>query len=86
MTAYIRTRRTELTAREVEILVLVAQGRTNAMIARELGVHEETVKRHLREIRFVLGANDRAHAVHIGWQRGYLGGTPTSKRAREDAR
>ena len=73
MSAYIRIRRTELTAREVEVLTLVARGWTNAMIARELGVHEETVKRHLREIRVMLGAADRAAAVDRGWRRGYLG-------------
>lgn len=68
------SKRPELTARQIEVLTRVAAGMTNALIARTLGIAEETVKRHVREIRFKLGAADRAHAVHIGWQRGYLGG------------
>lgn len=77
MSRYVRIGRKELTRREVEVLELVAQGKTNAAIGRELGITEETVKRHLREIRFVLGAHDRAHAVNEGWRKGYL--PPRSK-------
>lgn len=72
MTAYVRTLRTELTARDVDVLAMVAQGMTNARIGRELGITEESVKRRVREIRLVLGAEDRAHAVNEGWRRGYL--------------
>lgn len=83
MSDYVRSRRPpELTTRQVEVLEHVAAGMTNAAIARRLGITEESVKRHLRELRMKLSARDRAHAVHLGWQRGYLGGVPTSKRAR----
>jgi DNA-binding CsgD family transcriptional regulator len=74
MTAYVRARRTRLTDRESEVLGLVAQGMTNAEIGRALHITEETVKRHMRELRFVLRARDRAHAVDRGWRLGYLGG------------
>lgn len=73
MTAYVRVPRTELTAREVQVLELVARGKTNAQIGRELHVSEETVKRRIRDLRTVLGAVDRANAVNEGWRRGYLG-------------
>jgi DNA-binding CsgD family transcriptional regulator len=74
VTAYVRTRRPELTAREVEVLSMIARGMTNAAIGRELGISEEAVKRRVRDIREVLGAVDRAHAVNEGWRQGYLGG------------
>lgn len=74
MSRYQLIGRTELTPREVQVLELVAQGKTNAMIGRTLGITEETVKRRLRDIRFVLHAHDRAHAVNEGWRLGYLGG------------
>lgn len=71
---YPSSRRPELTARQAEVLALVAQGLTNAQIAALLFLTEETVKRHLREIRAKLHARDRAHAVNEGWRLGYLGG------------
>jgi len=74
VTAYVRTLRTELTERDLDVLELVAQGRTNATIGRTLGITEESVKRRVREIRMILGARDRAHAVNEGWRLGYLGG------------
>ena len=81
MTRYLRIDRTQLTPREVQVLELVAQGRTNATIGRLLSITEETVKRHLRNIRFVLDARDRAHAVNEGWRLGYLGGRSKSSTA-----
>lgn len=82
MTRYLDHRRPELTARQVEVLALVAAGMTNVAIAHELGVTLETVKRHLRELRFVLRAKDRAHAVDRGWRLGYLGGSNVRSKGR----
>jgi DNA-binding CsgD family transcriptional regulator len=62
----------ELTRRQCEVLSLVARGMTNARIGRELGITEESVKRHVRALRLVLGAADRAAAVNEGWRHGYL--------------
>lgn len=64
----------ELTARELGVLTLVAQGRTNAQIARELFVSEATIKTHLGHLYAKLGATDRASAVALAYQRGILGG------------
>ena len=82
MTTYVRTRRTELTQRELTVLELIAQGFTNAKIGELLVITEETVKRHVREIRAVLGARDRAHAVNEGWRVGYLGGDNVRSKGR----
>lgn len=54
-----------LTVRRRQILVLVANGHTNAAIGRLLGISRPTVDRHLAEIYTVLGARDRAQAVAI---------------------
>ncbi|GAC1339214.1 MAG: response regulator transcription factor [Candidatus Dormibacteria bacterium] len=53
----------ELTAREVEVLQLMAQGRSNGQIAAQLFVSENTVKTHVSNILAKLGAADRAGAV-----------------------
>jgi DNA-binding NarL/FixJ family response regulator len=62
-----------LTVRQVQVLALVAKGMTNYEIGRTLHLTEETVKRHVKDIRCVLAAPDRASAVDPGWRRGYLG-------------
>jgi DNA-binding NarL/FixJ family response regulator len=51
-----------LTAREIQILGLVAQGHTNSHIARELWVTEQTVKFHLRNTYRKLGVANRTEA------------------------
>jgi DNA-binding NarL/FixJ family response regulator len=53
----------ELTAREREILVLLAQGRPNKVIARQLNIAEQTVKNHLSRIFQALGVTDRTQAA-----------------------
>lgn len=78
MTAYVRVPRADLTAEEIEILSMIARGVTNAAIGRELHLSEEMVKRRIRELRVVLGAVDRAHAVNEGWRQGYLPPRPSS--------
>jgi DNA-binding NarL/FixJ family response regulator len=61
-----------LTARELEVLTLVAAGNANKIVASELGVSEETVKGHMSNILAKLNANDRTHAVTIALKRGIL--------------
>jgi DNA-binding NarL/FixJ family response regulator len=53
----------ELTAREVEILDLIAQGHSNAKIAARLFVSPKTVANHLSHIFTKLQVADRAHAI-----------------------
>ena len=61
-----------LTEREVDVLQLVAAGRSNKIVADELSISEETVKSHMKSIMQKLSANDRTHAVTIAMQRGIL--------------
>jgi DNA-binding NarL/FixJ family response regulator len=62
----------ELTAREMDVLRLIARGNANKEIAAQLSITEETVKSHVTHILGKLGANDRTHAVTIGLQRGVI--------------
>jgi DNA-binding NarL/FixJ family response regulator len=61
-----------LTRRHIDILTFMALGFTNAEIARELFVSEDTVKTHAKRIYQFLGAEDRANAVAIAVFRGHL--------------
>jgi DNA-binding NarL/FixJ family response regulator len=61
-----------LSAREQEVLELVARGATNREAARQLFVSEATVKTHLLHVYAKLGVNDRAAAVAEAFQRGLL--------------
>ncbi|GAA3861406.1 response regulator [Streptomyces sedi] len=67
-----------LSAREREVLALVARGTSNREIARELFVSEATVKTHLTHVYAKLGVNDRAEAVARAYERGILGGSDRS--------
>lgn len=53
----------ELTAREQEVLKLVAEGRTNKEIGKALAMAEDTAKKHVQSIIAKLGASDRTHAT-----------------------
>ncbi len=61
-----------LTAREIEVLRLIAAGNANKLIADQLSITEETVKGHVKNILSKLDANDRTHAVTIGLKRGII--------------
>lgn len=61
-----------LTAREVEILQLVADGNANKEIAVRLTLSEETVKGYMKSIFAKLGANDRTQAVTLSIRRGII--------------
>lgn len=61
-----------LSAREVEVLRLVAEGSTNRETAQRLFISEATVKTHLLHIYAKLEVRDRASAVAAGYQRGLL--------------
>jgi DNA-binding CsgD family transcriptional regulator len=52
-----------LTARELEVLSLIAQGHTNRAVARALGISEGTVKYHVKNLMRKLHARSRADAV-----------------------
>lgn len=60
----------ELTDRELEVLRLMVQGKSNRKISEELCVVEGTVKFHVRNILEKLGASDRTQAVTIALKRG----------------
>lgn len=62
-----------LSAREREVLGLVARGTSNREIAAELFISEATVKTHLTHVFAKLGAKDRAAAVAVAYERGILG-------------
>lgn len=62
-----------LSAREREVLALVAKGTSNREIARVLFISEATVKTHLTHIYAKLDVKDRAAAVAVGYDRKILG-------------
>ena len=61
-----------LSEREIEILKLVASGKSNQSIADQLSISENTVKYHLKNILQKLGVSNRTEAVTIAMQKGYL--------------
>ncbi len=61
-----------LTDRETEVLLLVAQGRSNAEIGRALHVTENTVKTHVARLLMKLGLRDRVHAVVWSYETGLI--------------
>jgi two-component system, NarL family, response regulator len=66
-----RQRRPHLTSREGTVLALLAQARSNAVIAELLGISVGTVKLHVRSILAKLGVEDRAQAAVAALERGF---------------
>jgi len=64
--------REPLSDREVQVLVGMAGGSSNAQIGRALHISEDTVKTYARRLYTNLGVRDRAHAVSRGYQCGIL--------------
>ena len=61
-----------LTAREIDVLRLIALGNANKLVADQLAITEDTVKGHVKNILSKLGASDRTHAVTIALKRGII--------------
>jgi len=62
----------ELTAREMEVMRLIARGLRNKEIAAELRVSEDTAQGHVRNILAKLGVHDRTEAVAVAARRGIV--------------
>ncbi len=74
--AYTETGRRRISARELDVITLVARGLENKEIARQLGIREQTVKNHLGRVMKKLGLRNRQelavfavkqHLVHMSW-------------------
>ena len=64
--------RTDLTARELEILKMLAKGPTNKQIGRVLGISDNTVRNHVLKIIEKLEVSDRTEAATTAIQRGLI--------------
>ena len=62
----------QLTAREIEVLELIAQGLSNKEVGKSLGITEETTKVHVRNIMDKLDVEDRTEAVTRALRRGII--------------
>ena len=67
-----RIQHSSLTAREAEVLELVAKGMKNKEVGIRLHISEDTVQGHVKSILLKLRANDRTEAVTIAVRRGIL--------------
>jgi len=63
---------TPLTAREIEVLRLLADGASNKLIAHKLGISDHTVKFHVTSILTKLNAGTRTEAVMLGVRKGLV--------------
>ena len=63
---------TDLSERELEVLRLIAEGRSNSEIAEELVISEHTVKRHVSNILSKLHLADRTQAAVYAWREGMV--------------
>ncbi len=62
----------KLTAREFDVLTLMAEGKRNKEIGGTLRIAEDTVKMHVKNLLSKLGVNDRTEAVTVAIRRGLL--------------
>jgi DNA-binding NarL/FixJ family response regulator len=67
----------QLTSREQEVLILLAQGMSNAEVARKLGISEATVKTHLAHLMTKLDVGEKAQAVIAAYQTGLVQVSPS---------
>ena len=67
-----RAKHSNLTPREVQVMELVAEGRRNKEIASALGITEETVQVHLKNIFVKLAVRERTAAVNVALRRGIV--------------
>ncbi|WP_433892731.1 response regulator transcription factor [Streptomyces sp. CA-111067] len=63
---------TQLGPEQQAVLLLMAAGATAAEIASDLDISPSTAEARIAGIRSALGADTTAHALHLGWERGYL--------------
>jgi DNA-binding NarL/FixJ family response regulator len=70
-----RMMRSDLTARELQTLELLAQGSTNKQIAESLSISDHTVRHHVNNIMEKLHVSDRTEAVATALRSGVLSGT-----------
>jgi DNA-binding NarL/FixJ family response regulator len=68
-----------LTTREVEVLVLLGQGRSNPQIAAELQISRKTASSHLEHIYAKLGVTTRTEAALFAMRNGLVGVTAGSE-------
>lgn len=61
-----------LTDREIGVLQLVAEGNSNKKVGQKLGVTEDAIKAHMKNITAKLSAQDRTHAVTIAIRKGII--------------
>ena len=73
----------ELSERELEVFRLIALGRSNAEIGRELFISETTVKTHVTHILSKLDLRDRVQAVVLAYQTGLVEPEPPGSRGRD---
>ncbi len=62
----------KLTSREVQILQLAAEGKTNAQIAKELHISHRTVRTHMENLFNKMRVKNRIHAVIKAYQLGLI--------------